>query len=201
MAVTNTLNAEDPLPARPQQPGERELLDRIAMQDRVAFRDLYLAYHRRLSRFLLRFVRKPETVEEIINDTMFIVWRKAGDFRGDSQVSTWIMGIAYRQALKAIKRLEHVAHDEPVADAESLLAHDSGAAQREAREWIDVGLAALPPVQRIVIELAYFMGHSCEEIAVITDCPVNTVKTRMFHARERLRTLLPEQSSLPRSLT
>ena len=84
-------------------------------------------------------------MEEIINDTMFVVWRKARDFRGDSGVSTWIIGIAYRQAWKTVKRQEHLTQDEPMDDAESLLAHDSGAAQREAREWIEAGLAALPP--------------------------------------------------------
>ena len=57
----------------------------------------------------------------------------------------------------------------------------------ELREWLESGVEALPPPQRLVIELTYFLGHSCEEIAAITSCPVNTVKTRLFHARERLR--------------
>jgi RNA polymerase sigma-70 factor (ECF subfamily) len=57
----------------------------------------------------------------------------------------------------------------------------------------------LPPAQRLVVELAYFLGHSCEEIAAITDCPVNTVKTRLFHARERLRACLPGLSGTTRT--
>ena len=176
---------------------EQQLLTRIAARDSAAFRALYLAYHKRISRFLLRFVQQYEMVEEIINDTMYVVWRKAGDFRGDSQVSTWILGIAYRQALKAIRKGGVNPLIDNSIDPETLaVTHDAGAGQRETREWIDLGLAALPPVQRMVIELAYFMGHSCEEIATITDSPVNTVKTRMFHAREKLRGLLQD---LPRS--
>ncbi|HSE13344.1 MAG TPA: RNA polymerase sigma factor, partial [Rudaea sp.] len=59
------------------------------------------------------------------------------------------------------------------------------------KDLLDRALATLPPEQRLVVELTYCLGHSCEEIATITDCPVNTVKTRMFHARRKLRELLP----------
>ncbi|HSB22425.1 MAG TPA: RNA polymerase sigma factor, partial [Burkholderiaceae bacterium] len=63
--------------------------------------------------------------------------------------------------------------------------------EAERKDLLDRALATLPPEQRLVVELTYFLGHSCEEIATITDCPVNTVKTRMFHARRKLRELLP----------
>lgn len=172
--------------------GDPELLARIASGDRGAFRELYLAYHQRLGHFLLRFVRRTDVVEEIINDTMFTVWRKASAFRGESQVSTWILGIAYRQALKALRKAALPVPTDRLSDVEDIaMAHDAGAEQQEDREWLERGLATLPSAQRIVIELAYFSGHSCEEIALITTTPVNTVKTRLFHARERLRSLLP----------
>ncbi len=82
---------------------DRLLLDRVVAGDRDAFRDLYIAYHRRLARFLTRLTRRYELAEEIINDTMWVVWRRADKFRGDSRVSTWIIGIAYRRALKSLK--------------------------------------------------------------------------------------------------
>lgn len=181
---------------------DRQLIARVAAQDRAAFQALYFAYHKRLSRFLMRVCRRRELAEEIINDTMFAVWQKAGDFRGEAQVSTWILGIAYRQALKALRRsagrlplLSVNVGDTSLRE----LSDDAGAAQRELREWLECGLASLPPAQRMVIELAYFLGHSCEEIATITDCPVNTVKTRLFHARERLRACLPALSGRTRT--
>ncbi len=176
---------------------DRQLIARVAAGDRTAFQALYFAYHKRLSRFLMRICRRRELAEEIINDTMFAVWQKAGDFRGEAQVSTWILGIAYRQALKALRR---AAGRLPLVSVNvgdtSLreLGDDAGAAQRELREWLESGLDSLPPTQRLAIELAYFLGHSCEEIAAITACPVNTVKTRLFHARERLRERLPALS-------
>ncbi len=189
----DVLNRIEPIPHPRSQNDERELLARVAARDTAAFRALYFTYHKRMSRFLMRFLRRHELIEEVINDTMYAVWCKAGDFRGDSQLSTWIFGIAYRKALKALKRAgDHPLVDTSVDVASVPVMHDDGAGQREVRQCIERALVALPPVQRLVIELAYFMGHSCEEIAAITDTPVNTVKTRMFHARERLRTLLPE---------
>ena len=67
---------------------ELELLHRTAAHDRKAFEALYYAYHQRLARFLTRMTRHPELAEEIINDTMWIVWQRAGEFRGSSRVST-----------------------------------------------------------------------------------------------------------------
>ena len=180
-------------PARGDDDSERELLARIARSDRAAMQKLYFVYHRRLHRFLARTL-PPDQVDEVINDTMFVVWRHAGDFRGDSRLSTWLLGIAYRLALKRLKRNggRSSASLDQLEAVEAGLADDSGASQREQREWIDRALRTLPAPQRLTIELAYFMGHSCDEIAVMTSTPVNTVKTRLFHARARLRALLPQ---------
>jgi RNA polymerase sigma-70 factor (ECF subfamily) len=170
--------------------GDRRLLARVAAGDREAFRELYIAYHRRLARFLTRLTRRYEVAEEVINDTLWVVWRKAGDFRGDSRVSTWIMGIAYRRALKALRARSRVLADAVPLENEPLVAPDElGAA--ETSEWILLAMRQLPTEQRLALEFAYGYGHSCEEIAQIMDCPVNTVKTRLFHGRAKLRALLP----------
>jgi len=167
---------------------ELELIRRIRLRDRAALRDLYLIYHRRLSRFLVRVTRRSDVAEEVINDTLLVVWNSAERFRGDSRVSTWIVGIAYRRALKAIRRRSfevlELAAGEAVADADVLQSC-------ETQEWIEEAMRELPIEQRLCLELAYMMGHSCEEIAGITSCSVNTVKTRLFHARRKLATLLP----------
>ena len=169
---------------------ERSLLARVAEGDRDAFRELYLRYHRRLARFLTRLTHRREDAEEIINDTMWIVWQRASDFRGASRVSTWVMGIAYRRALKMIRRA--VTHEramllEAVDDEPS---HDVVVESSADRKLLERALAQLPLEQRLVLELTYYLDHSCEEIADIMECPVNTVKTRMFHARRKLRVLL-----------
>jgi RNA polymerase sigma-70 factor (ECF subfamily) len=169
---------------------ELDLLRRIVLRDRDAFRDLYLMYHRRLARFLMRMSLTHETVEEIINDTLWTVWQKSPDFRGASRVSTWIVGIAYRRALKSLRQAR--AARVPLTDEFIDMASDTDIeGGNELSQWIASAMAELPVEQRMVMEFAYLMGHSCEEIAQIMHCPVNTVKTRMFHAREKLRLSLP----------
>lgn len=181
--------------ARGANERERELIFRVAGGDRDAFRDLYVHYHRRLARFLTRLTRRQEDAEEIINDTLWIVWQRAAEFRDASQVSTWIMGIAYRRALNVIRR---AATHERVMARESLEAEavvsDPGQSA-ENRQLLNYALAQLPLEQRLVLELTYYLDHSCEEVAEIMECPVNTVKTRMFNARRKLRAMLAEHGA------
>jgi RNA polymerase sigma-70 factor (ECF subfamily) len=180
------------LPAK-NSPKERDsaLLAAIAAGDRRALEELYLSYHRRLARFLSRFTPRYENIEEIINDTFLVVWQNAGEFRNASQVSTWIIGIAYRTALKSFRRQKNHAvaslEDYPEQTVDPTV-------DTETNDWLKHGLSRLPIEQRLTLELAYHMGHSLEEIATITDCPVGTVKARMFHAREKLRQYLPALS-------
>ncbi len=170
--------------------GEQDLLRRVALREREAFEHLYCTYQRRLARFLNRVTRRDDLIDEVVNDTFWIVWRKAGEFRGDSLVSTWIMGIAYRCALKALHRSNGSVPLEPLAED-----YEDPAAQHhetlELRDWISSGLRKLNIEQRAVIELAYYYGYSCEEIADIMDCSTSTIKSRMFHARIKLRNLMP----------
>lgn len=169
---------------------DRELLQRLAGGDRAALAALYRAYHRRLARFCSRLTRRGDIVDEVINDSFWVVWQKAEGFRGDSRVSTWIMGITYRCALKALR--QHGEEAQSADDlAEALLPSHDPAEDRERSDWVGKGLQKLPPDQRLVLELAYGGGHSVDEIAAILQCPEGTVKARMFHARTKLRHLLP----------
>ena len=167
-----------------------DLLHKVAAGDQTALQALYLMHHRRLANFLLRFTQRRELVEEVINDTLYIVWRQAGEFRGDSKLSTWLMGIAYRSALRTLRRRGHQLWHAVPLEEEFLTAPDELDAA-ETSEWLARAMLQLPTAQRLTLELAYRQGYSCEEIAQIMDCPVNTVKTRMYHARVKLRTLLP----------
>jgi RNA polymerase sigma-70 factor, ECF subfamily len=175
---------------------ERELLERIARsQDQAAFRTLYGNYYQRLSRLLARMSVRREDIEEVINDTFWVVWTKAGDFRGASQLSTWIIGIAYRRALNALRRAKiRPVADEPF-DEDSISVASTDAAETDG-QWLALGLARLPVEQRMALELTYTLGHSCEEVAAILECPVNTVKTRLFRARETLKHVLPELAGM-----
>ena len=79
--------------------------------------------------------------------------------------------------------------DEPF-DEDSISVASTDAAETDG-QWLALGLSRLPVEQRMALELTYTLGHSCEEVAAILDCPVNTVKTRLFRARETLKQVLP----------
>lgn len=178
-------------PSRDDDAAERALLLRMAAGDREALAALYRPYRRRLARFLSRLTRRPDVIDEVVNDCFWIVWQKAATFRGDSRVSTWIMGIAYRCALKSLR---HHGEDELVdsdwADRSEPMTDPM--ADHELRDWLATAMARLPTDQRVVVELAYGGGYSLEDIAAVMQCPVGTVKARLFHARVKLRNLLPD---------
>jgi RNA polymerase sigma-70 factor, ECF subfamily len=178
---------------------EAELIERVARRDRRAFEQLYNLYHRRLARFLMRLTRRYDLAEEIINDTFYVVWRGARDFRGDSQPSTWILGIAYRKARNAFRSAARTRARENLQAPSFPLTTEEPARAEELRDWLAHALSELPVEQRLAVELCYELGHSCEEIATIMGCPVNTVKTRLFHARAKLQKRLPELSGAARS--
>jgi RNA polymerase sigma-70 factor (ECF subfamily) len=186
--------AETASAARSAPRAERDevrLLGRIAAGDMRAFEELYRLYYPRLIRFLERMTRRSGMVEEVLNDTMLVVWNHAEDYNGGSKVSTWIFAIAYRKALKALRRF-----DEPQDDApnETIVDAEPGPELQvdlwQLREALTKALDCLSAEHRAVVDLTYFHGLGYREIAQIVSCPVDTVKTRMFHARKRLRAVL-----------
>lgn len=170
---------------------DTRLILAIRARDLHAFEELYRNYHPRLTRFLTSLVHRPHNVEEILHDTMMAIWEKPESFRGESKLSTWIFAIAYRKAMKSFRR-----RDEPVEDhqAASRIAPDEAPDRQAGRHQVEVlllrAMAQLSPDHRAVVDLTYFHEMGYREIAEILGCPVNTVKTRMFHARRHLRTIL-----------
>jgi len=170
---------------------ESELLNRVKARDLHAFEKLYRIYQPRLTRFLFNLVQRPQLVEEVLDDTMMVVWQTAGNFRGTSKLSTWIFAIAYRKALKARSRWP-----EPVADEafDTRVSNDPGPDQQLHEQHLHDALVEamedLSADHRAVVDLTYFHGMGYREIAEIMKCPVDTVKTRMFHARRRLKQAL-----------
>src|SRR5690606_8610892 len=106
----------------------------------------------------------------------------------------WIMGIAYRKAMKRVRRarLWSVRYITPIDERIERFPSEEAPTERvELEDLLDRALEALSAEQRAVVELTYFFGCSYDEIAKIVGCPVNTVKTRRFHARARSKSLLP----------
>ena len=177
---------------------DRKLLDAVARGDTAALKQLYLAYLPRLRLFLLRVGCRDDEVDEVCNEAFLVVWHKARTFRGDSRVATWVFGIARNKAMKLIERRQRQDARHQYRELDEIPSRQlPDESRQELWQWLDVGLGLLPPEQQQVLELAFMDGFSCQEIAEMMDCPTNTVKTRMFHARRKLREILPAEL-LPR---
>ncbi len=187
---------------------EVALIRAVSRGDRQAFERLYYLYSPRLARYLNRFVRSAHAMDETINDVMLVVWQSAARFDPNaSRLSTWIFGIAHNKALKALARegrhaveISYDAEEAPEMSEESfaLDAFAHAAPNNPERETLGKqfgellawAMEQLSAEHRGVIELAFAEDCSYEEIASIMQCPVNTVKTRVFHARKKLAQLL-----------
>jgi RNA polymerase sigma-70 factor, ECF subfamily len=194
-------NSSIPNPANGSVDSEdAALLDRIAHRDRDSLRSLFRRYAKRVQSFALRMTHDVGTAEEIVDDTFLAVWDRAATFRGDSRPSTWIFGIAYRRSLKALEyrgtRLR-LASDDPHGDrAPPTLDPNNTEQLAENADWISSALRTLSAEHRQVLELAYYLELSCEEMAKVMNCPAGTVKSRLFNARLQMRAAL-ERSGTP----
>ncbi len=179
-------------------PSDTCLLAAIARGDRAALHTLFVRHYRGLCRFAYRLLGRADLVEEIVNDTFLVAWQKAGEFRGEARVSTWLMGIVYRKSLKALRASPGPGTEVPLdtlPELEAVDVSEAYAEQDQAARLLRQAFAVLNPEQRAVVELTYFHDYSYEEIAAALDCPTATVKTRMFYARRRLRGALAALAS------
>jgi len=168
------------------------LVRRVAASDRLAMRALYVRHHVRIYRFVLRIVNDAATAEDVTSNVFLDIWRNAGRFEGRSQVSTWIFAIARYKAVAALRRRTNDPLDDEMvceipdsADTPEMILQkqNESAVLRQC-------LTQLSPAHREIIDLVYYHEKSVAEVAEIIGAPQNTVKTRMFHARKRLATLL-----------
>jgi RNA polymerase sigma-70 factor (ECF subfamily) len=171
---------------------ETAWLHRIGKGEEAAFRALFLRYQQRLIRYLDRLLRGLEEAEEVFQETMLEVWQKAKRFQGRSAPSTWVYSIARHKAFDRLRKRGEVLAEPEDLQHEPDPHPDAGetAARAHLAERIRDLLPQLAPIHREVVDLTYYQEYTMEEIAEITGCPVGTVKTRMFHARRRLKAAL-----------
>ena len=135
-------------------------------------------------------------IEEAYNDVMLTVWRKAHQFRAGSKVSSWIFSIAYRVCLRMVRKQKFRSGVLEMFGQTQKEPPKGEEAHREDESLITQALERLSAQHRSIIELAYYCGHSTQEIAEIAGCPVNTVKTRLFHARKKIREFVERNGGL-----
>lgn len=170
------------------------LIRRIGTGDQAALEQLYKQYYSGLYRFVLQITRRIDSVEEVINEVMFVVWEKSALVEPRSRASTWILGIAHNKALQLMRREGSAGRFSAESDgaAGPGLEDNTPVRELESQELLSALLRSLSPEHRAVMELVYFHGLHYSEVAQVIECPENTVKTRVFHARKKLRALWPD---------
>lgn len=193
-----------------QVPGNREidqaLVERAQRGDQQAFGMLVEKYQRKLGRLLSRMVRDQAEVEDVVQESFIKAYRALPNFRGDSAFYTWLYRIGINTAknyLVSMGRRPQVSRDIEIEDAENfedgedlrtLETPESELMTKEIAKTVNDTMMALPDDLRTAITLRELEGLSYEEIATLMNCPIGTVRSRIFRAREtiaeKLRPLL-----------
>jgi RNA polymerase sigma-70 factor (ECF subfamily) len=185
---------------------DRELVARAQRGDKRAFELLVEKYQRKLARLLSRFVRDPSEVEDVTQEAFIKAYRALPGFRGDSAFYTWLYRIGINTAknyLMALGRRAPTSTEVEAEEAEGFEEADqlrdintpeSVLLSNEIGATVNATIAELPEELRTAIQLREIEGMSYEDIARVMDCPIGTVRSRIFRAREaiaeRLRPLL-----------
>lgn len=188
------------------------LVQRTVAGDQRAYSLLVLKYQRRIQRLIGRMVRDVDLVEDIAQETFIRAYRALHQFRGDAQFYTWLYRIAVNTAKKSLldlKRNPTVSEnfqdsDDDVetswrkAEPSSDETPESVLAAKEIAAVVNAALDDLPPDLKLAITLREIDGLSYEEIASAMDCPIGTVRSRIFRAREavsaKVKPLLEKQT-------
>jgi RNA polymerase sigma-70 factor, ECF subfamily len=185
---------------------DQKLVERAQRGDKRAFELLVEKYQRKLGRLLARFIRDPAEVEDVTQEAFIKAYRALPAFRGDSAFYTWLYRIGINTAKNYLMALGRRAPTSTEVEAEDAEGFEDGEQLRdintpesmllskEIAATVNATIEQLPEELRTAIQLREIEGMSYEDIARIMDCPIGTVRSRIFRAREaiaeRLRPLL-----------
>ncbi len=203
-AVDGSAGGGNPTPGNREI--DQELVERAQRGDKKAFSMLVEKYQRKLGRLLSRLIRDQAEVEDVVQESFIKAYRALPNFRGDSAFYTWLYRIGINTAknyLVAMGRRPQVSNDIEIEDAENfedgneLRTMDTPETElmtKEIARTVNDTVASLPEELRTAITLREIEGLSYEEIATLMNCPIGTVRSRIFRAREtialKLRPLL-----------
>jgi RNA polymerase sigma-70 factor (ECF subfamily) len=170
---------------------ESDLLTAVAAGEQSAFERLYDLYQKRVFQYLCTLVFDPTLAEEIMADTMMAVWRGAGTFAHSSRVSTWIFGIARHKALDAMRRSRRQRREVDLDGVLDLPSRQENPIDRVHRQQVasltQRAITALSPEHQEILRLVYYEELPYEEISTLLSIPTNTVKTRVYYAKQHLK--------------
>ena len=177
---------------------DRQLVARAQSGDKRAFELLVEKYQRKLARLLSRFIRDPAEVEDVTQEAFIKAYRALPAFRGDSAFYTWLYRIGINTAKNYLMAMSRRAPTSTEVEAEDAEGYDEGEQLRdintpesvlltnEIAETVNATIQQLPEELRTAIQLREIEGMSYEDIAKVMDCPIGTVRSRIFRAREAI---------------
>lgn len=175
-----------------------ELILAIAeSRDKHAFLELFQLMAPRVKAYVMRLGSDPATAEDLVQDVMLTVWRRAGQFdRSKAAASTWIFTIARNRRIDVFRRERRPELDpnDPALVPDAPMAADVSLQASQDAERLREAVATLPPDQAELLHRAYFEDLSHVEIAERYDLPLGTVKSRLRLAKDKLRQLLESPS-------
>jgi RNA polymerase sigma-70 factor (ECF subfamily) len=177
---------------------DRQLVERAQRGDKRAFELLVEKYQRKLARLLSRFIRDPAEVEDVTQEAFIKAYRALPAFRGDSAFYTWLYRIGINTAKNYLMAMGRRAPTSTEVEAEEAEGFEEGEQLRdintpesvllsnEIAETVNSTIEALPEELRTAIQLREIEGMSYEDIAQVMNCPIGTVRSRIFRAREAI---------------
>lgn len=165
----------------------------IADGDKAAFRIIYDRTYGRVFRYVRKLVRNDEMAEDVIIQTYTAVWEKSSSFRGSGRLTTWIIGIARNIAFNEFRKNKfhthfNEEHMETDRSSQNIPEH------LDRKEKLKQAVSALSPKHGEIIELVFFQDLTYPEVSAIINVPVNTIKTRVFHAKQALKKELSKRN-------
>jgi len=172
---------------------EKRLVEQVAAGESTAFRQFYDLSYGRVARYVQKVVGNDSLVDDILVQTYTVAWQKSATFKGNGRITTWLIGIARNimfREFRKVKKYVPFEEEHGAADTQSQFKVEV----ESTNAALKAALQILKVKHREILELVFYQEFSYMEVAELIGIPENTVKTRVFHAKQALKDVLEKQN-------
>jgi RNA polymerase sigma-70 factor (ECF subfamily) len=179
-----------------QHTEDKHLLRLVSQGDEDALTTLYERYGGQLYAYALRIVGERALAEDVLQESLVVIWQRAKTFRGEGRVIAWLFGIVHNKAMRTFREKKNLPLDEISGHPESSgIEPDERLVSEERRKALRSGMEQLSVEHRTVLELVFYQGMTLKETAAVCQVPVGTVKSRLNYAKAALKGALSRQGA------